>query len=131
MVTIKNDSKAVKVLKAWGLKTLRISPGFNYVDCTSEELAEYFKTEVNKAITKENLSFPDGDLTDKEDAEAKNALKINEKLNKAQKVIDKQNKQILKKDKESDKQQAKINDLNEKIEKMAKQIEKMEKKEKR
>lgn len=128
MLTLKNKTKSVKVLKAWGMPTLRVLPGYNYVELTKEELKKYSETKVNKAMIKESIEFVDFALTGKDADQAKNALEINEKLNKAQKVIDKQNKQILEKDKENDSQSSMIKEQGDLIKELMKKIEKLEKK---
>ena len=128
MLTLRNKTKSVKVLKTMGMPTLRVLPGYNYVDYTKEELKKYSQTEVNKAMIKESIEFVDFTLSGKDADQAKNALEVNEKLNKAQRVIDKQNKQILEKDKENDSQSKMIKEQGDLIVEMRKQIEKLEKK---
>lgn len=138
MITLQNTTKSVKVLKANGMPILRVIPGFNYVDIKEDELKKYAKTEVNKAVIKESIKLIDVELDEEESAEAKKALETNKKLNKAQRVIDKQNKQILEKD-ESNSEQAKVikelteanSAMTEMMEKMQKQLDKLEKKDKK
>lgn len=127
MFTLQNRSESVKVLKAYGMKTLRVIPGFNYVECTEDELNEYRKSTVNKAIIKESIRIINDPLTEENKREAQKALELNEKLNKSQLVIDKQNKQILQKDKNNDDQAAMIKVLMEKVE----ELEKLTKKKKK
>lgn len=132
MITLRNTTKSVKVLKALGMPTLRIIPGFNYIDATDEDIKKYAKTEVNKAMIKESIKFIDSDinLSSDEVAEAKAALATNEKLNKAQKVIDKQNKQILEKDKVADDQSSLIKEQGDIIAKLMARLDKLEAKKK-
>lgn len=132
MITLKNTTKSVKVFKAWGEKTLRIIPGYNYVKITKEEFKEKFlSTDVNKAIFKESIEPIDFELKDDDKIEAEKALELNEKLNKAQKVIDKQNKQILEKDSENDSKEKMIKEQGELIKELMKKVEKLEKKDKK
>ncbi len=53
LIRLENTTKSVKVLKAYGKKTLRIFPGFNNVDIEKNELAAYSKTPVNQAMIQE------------------------------------------------------------------------------
>ncbi len=128
LVTLENTTKSVKVLKAFGLKTLRVIPGFNYVDCTEDEMKQYAKSAINKSIIKESIRLVDVKLSEEDDIEAKKALATNTKLNKAQKVIDKQNKQILEKDNANNSQAKMIKEQGDLIAEMMKKIEELEKK---
>jgi septal ring factor EnvC (AmiA/AmiB activator) len=127
MVTLQNTTEAVKVLKANGMPTLRVIPGFNYVDIEPATFGKYLLSEVNKSIVKESIVLIDFELVDEDKEEAEKALATNKKLNKAQKVIDKQNKQILEKDKDNDTLSKNIKDQDKKIEMLMKEIEKLKK----
>lgn len=128
MVTLENTTKSVKVLKATGMPTLRVIPGFNYVDLSEDEMKEYTKSDVNRAVIKESIKLVDIELSEDDKAEAKKALELNKKLNKAQKVIKKQNDQILKKDDDNNILVKKVEEQASLIEEMMKKIEKLEKK---
>jgi len=97
---------------------------------TEKEIKKYAQTEVNKAMIKESIDFVNSDveLAGDDLAEAKAALVTNEKLNKAQKVIDKQNRQILEKDKIADDQTAIIKEQNNVIADLMKRLDKLESK---
>lgn len=138
LITLENITKAVRVLKASGKKTLRIMPGFNYVDIEKDELAAYSRTPVNKSMIEESIRLVgrDAKLSKEDDAAAKSSFEKNEKLNKAQKIIQKQNEQILKKDQANDDQANVIKELTDAnsamttlMAKMQKQLDKLEKKE--
>ncbi len=93
-ICVKNESKAVKVLKAFGMAPLRLFPGYNYVEKT--ELEKYFKNNpAAEGIRKECLSIVKSPTTDQSD-QAKAAEKKNNELNKAKKIIQKRDEQIAK-----------------------------------
>lgn len=83
MIVVQNDSKAVKVLKAWKNPDLRIFPGVNRVDLTKDEFKKiYLATPVNKAMFKECMkTLGESDLDTEEKEQAKAAKKKNDSLN--------------------------------------------------
>lgn len=130
LITLQNTTASVKVLKARGMKTLRVIPGFNYVDLDEEEMKEYAKSSINKAMIKEYIKVVNIELSEEDDEQAKAALETNKKLNKAQRIIDSQNKQILEKDKDNDDQARMIKEQGDLIAEMRKEINKIKEKKK-
>lgn len=110
------------------MPTLRIIPGYNYVDCTKEELNLYSQSIINKAVIKESIKLIDVELSKEDSEEAKKAMELNEKLNKACATIDKQNRQILEQGKNNNDQIGMIKEQGDLIKDLMKEVEKLKKK---
>ena len=126
MLTTKNNSKKVLVLKSVRASALRLLPGFNHVEL--ENLNIY--TDNNpaaKALVKEHLSVINpADVTAAEKTEADKAKKKNDKLNKSASLLKKAQDNLLKaEDKfKTEKEKSLASDLE--IEKLKSQLKDMQ-----
>ena len=123
-VCVKNNSKAVKVLKAVGLPPLRLFPGCNSVDKAS--LDKYFKNPAALGIRDEYLSIVQSPTqTDLEQAEKAKAK--NDELNKAKKVIQQQTAKLEKGAADAKALQEKLKEKDKELAALNKRIEALEK----
>lgn len=96
-IYIKNNTNAVKCMKASGMPNLRLLPGMNEIDLESEDLDQYFKTDIAKAIRKESLSVVnEDDLTADDKESGAKAKAKNDELNKDYIVAQKKNTKAVK-----------------------------------
>lgn len=99
MITLKNNSTKVIVFKAWGLKTIRVIPGFNNIDISEEKWEKYIKSDVAKATLEEHITVIKRELNEEEFEQAEEAKKKNEILNK-KKGVSPIEKKLIKEEKE-------------------------------
>ena len=125
LITVKNKSVAVKVLKSLGLQPMRLFPGYNLVD--EGELKQHLKSKVGKAFADESLRPVDSPSKDQE-REAKKAAKKNAELNKAKKVISANNKIISDSKDQISKQDKIIADQDKELKALNKRLAALEKK---
>lgn len=103
MIIIENKKKCVIVLKAVGQPDLRLFPGYNKIGVKSEkDLEPYLNSKVAKAVFKESLKFSSDELDSDDMAQAQEAKKKNDALNKSAFIIKKQELELAKKDNELD-----------------------------
>ena len=121
---VKNEAKSVIVLKAIGLKNLRLFPGYNTVD--ENEIGKYFEgNPAAKGHKKMSLSTVDGgELTAEEKKKADQAKEKNELLNKAQRVIQKNKKEMSQNSKTISDQGKVIEELQAKMKEMEDNLDK-------
>lgn len=123
---VKNNAKAVIVLKAIGLPNLRLFPGYNTVD--EKEIGKYFEgNPAAKGQQKMYLSVVEGESINPEDKiEADKAKKKNELLNKAQRVVKAQKKSLAKNDETISTQSKLIEEQAESIKELQDMMKKLE-----
>jgi len=96
-MVINNQKKAVIVLKAIGMPSLRLFPGYNQVN--ENGIERYFNNLAAKAHQKRNLIVVKSEaLTAENKIQAEKAKEKNDHLNKAQRVIKAQNEKMEKSD---------------------------------
>ena len=125
IITIKNTSKAVKVLKSVGLLPLRLFPGYNQVD--EVEANKHFKSNaVCRAIRDDDLELVKNPTQEMEE-QALAAKKKNDDLNRAKKILQKKDEALLANKETISKQDSTIQKQNEKISEQTKTLEKQSK----
>ncbi len=123
---VKNNSKAVIVLKAVGLQPLRLFPGYNTV--SENDIGKYFEGNPAAAGHKKmSLSVVEGsEMTAEDKVEADKAKEKNELLNKAQRVIQQNKKEMSKNNKTMAEQADLISEQGKIIEDLQAKMEKLE-----
>lgn len=88
MLFIKNTSDAVRVIKAWGYKDIRMLPGMNQVPIEMEDLDRMKTAKAVKGLFDSKILkvVDETKLSPKDLKEAKEARAKNDTLNKAKKI---------------------------------------------